>query len=118
MKPWITSVGLLAFSLLLAACGGPEPTPTRIAEPVPAASTAEADIKDFTHQDLAVKVGTSVVWTNRDSIGHTTSAVDGTWDSGALRKSQTFSFTFTEPGSYKYRCNIHSSMTATVSVTR
>ena len=96
------------------------PTPAQAATPTqpPKAAAFDADIKDFKHQDITVKAGTPVVWTNRDSAAHTTSSLDGVWDSGRLRNGETFKFSLTEPGTYNYRCNIHPSMTATVTVTQ
>ncbi len=72
---------------------------------------------------ITVPVGTTVTWTNNDSIQHTvTSGVpnspSGLFDSGTLNTGQTFSFTFTSPGTYSYYCRIHgAAMTGTVTVT-
>ncbi len=69
-----------------------------------------------------MRVGDTVVWTQRDSgATHTaTSGVspnaDGAWDSDWLQQGQTFSFTFTQPGTFPYFCTIHQSMTAVVTV--
>ena len=96
----------------------PFPTPTATAEPV----AVESDILNFELEDLTVKVGTTITWTNRDAAPHTsTSGVssirDGIWDSLALNTSQNFSFTFQELGELPYWCTIHPFMTATVTVT-
>ena len=64
-----------------------------------------------------VAVGTTVTVTNTDGSPHTWSADDGTFDSGALSKGESFQFTFTEPGTYEYHCNFHQSMTGTITVT-
>jgi plastocyanin len=64
-----------------------------------------------------VPVGTTVVVTNTDSTQHTWTALDGTFDSGALGEGDTFEFTFTEAGTFDYRCNFHPSMTGTIVVT-
>ena len=106
-----------------AATPAPTLNPTSAPAPIPEATppssdlTAEANIQDFAHQDLSVKVGTTVVWTNRDNTTHTTTADSGTWDSSGLTKDESFNFTFIEPGTFSYRCSIHMSMTATVTVT-
>ena len=96
----------------------PFPPPTATAEPV----AVESDILNFELEDLTIKVGTTVTWTNRDAALHTsTSGVssirDGIWDSLALNTSQNFSFTFQELGEFPYWCTIHPFMTATVTVT-
>ena len=78
-----------------------------------------SDIVNFTHQDLVVNAGTSITWVNRDSATHTSTATAGSairWNSGRLRTGERFTFTFSEPGTYAYRCSIHPSMRATVTV--
>lgn len=98
----------------------PAPAPT--ATPAPAAVVSSSgpatnvNIQDFAHQDLTVQVGTTVVWTNQDGAGHTTTDTQGLWDSGRLGQGGTFSFTFTEAGVFSYFCSIHRSMTAEVTV--
>jgi plastocyanin len=47
------------------------------------------------------------MWTNKDSVSHTTAALDGTWDSGIMRKGHSFSQTFDSTGKFNYRCDIH-----------
>ncbi len=73
----------------------------------------------FTPQILTVKVGTTVTWTNNDSAPHTVTSASsmstsatrtGLFDSGTLNPGQTFSFTFTKPGTYFYECTIHFAM--------
>jgi plastocyanin len=70
----------------------------------------------FTPADLTVPAGATVTWTNDDDFAHTVTSSDGLFDSGELAGGQTFEFTFTEPGTYPYVCNIHPNMTATVTV--
>lgn len=90
---------------------------------VPAPASANAvTIKDFAFSpvSLTVKAGTRVTWTNQDSDAHTVTSdgSGGPLDSKALNTGDTFGYTFTEPGVYKYLCTIHPFMTATVTVTR
>jgi plastocyanin len=57
---------------------------------------------------VTVVRGQSVVWTNGDVIGHTTTSdTKGIWDSQTVPPGQTFSFTFTTAGTYTYHCTIH-----------
>ncbi len=57
---------------------------------------------------LTVKVGTTVVWTNQDSIAHSVISDDyKSFDSGILQKGQSFSYISTTPGEFKYYCAIH-----------
>ena len=107
---------VLLVGIIAMACGGSDdaPTPTMPLEPAAQAGAVSAEIKGFSHQDLTVKAGATVTWTNGDNTSHTTTADGGEWDSDRLQGGATFSFTFTDPGTYDYHCNIHGSMTATV----
>lgn len=74
----------------------------------------------FTPQTLVVPIGTTVTWRNDQNIPHTvTSDVQDEAESWnmQLNKDQTFSKTFTTPGTYTYHCTIHPSMTGTIIVT-
>lgn len=71
----------------------------------------------FTPSSLTVKVGTTVTWTNTDSVSHTVTADDGSFTSGKIATGSTFKETFAKAGTYAYHCAIHSSMTGTITVT-
>ena len=110
---------LLAITGILGTTfGSDEPTTTATARPAQAgaAANAQADIKDFTHSDLTVNVGTTVTWTNQDNVSHTSTSDDPLWNSGRLASGKSFSFTFTVPGTHSYHCDIHPSMMATITV--
>src|SRR5437764_128814 len=71
----------------------------------------------FSPQTITVAPGTTVVWTNKDSVAHTVTSDTSAWpDSGNLATNQTFSHTFTKAGAFPYHCAIHTSMTARVIV--
>jgi len=70
----------------------------------------------FSPSELTVAVGAKVTWTNSDSASHTATADDGTFDSGNLANGGSYSYTFTTVGTIAYHCNIHTSMTATITV--
>lgn len=126
----VTLIGLLAL-----ACGS-ESTPTFTRTVAPTATIASsgpmatqppaplkmtADIKNFTHLDLTVQVGTEVTWLHGDGARHTTSSgrpgdAGDLWDSGTLRQGDTFAVTFDKAGGFPYYCKIHPSMQATVTV--
>lgn len=78
---------------------------------------AQVTIDNFTFnpQQLTVKAGTTVTWANHDDIPHT--VVDPrVFRSKPLDSEQSFSFTFTTPGTYKYFCSLHPHMTGTIVV--
>jgi len=74
------------------------------------------DDKDFSPEDLTVNVGDTVTWTNNDDSAHTVTAENGQFNSGNMGEGATWSYTFTEAGTYDYKCNYHSSMTGAVTV--
>src|SRR5215207_2380376 len=87
----------------------------------PAASAQDdmtVSIQDFSFNpgQITVAPGTTVTWTNEGPSPHTTTADDGSWDSGELQQGEDFSFTFDKPGTYTYHCSIHPDMTASVKV--
>lgn len=93
--------------------------PASAAPSVAGASAGSVKIANFAFgpASLTVKVGATVTWTNSDSPTHTVTADDGSFDSGNIAPGATFKQTFTKAGTYTYHCAIHSSMTASVTVT-
>jgi len=87
------------------------------ATPLWAAETAAVKIGNFTFgpQELKVKSGTTVIWVNEDDIPHTVVSPNN-FRSKPLDSNDTFSFTFTTPGTYKYFCSLHPHMTGTIVV--
>ena len=69
----------------------------------------------FGPQELKVKSGTTVTWTNEDDIPHTVVSPNN-FRSKPLDSEDKFSFTFTTPGTYEYFCSLHPHMTGTVVV--
>ena len=69
----------------------------------------------FNPPQLTVKAGTSVTWSNHDDIPHTVVSVEK-FKSKPLDSEDSFSFTFTTPGTYKYFCSLHPHMTGTIVV--
>ena len=76
-------------------------------------------IKDFSFEPstVKVKVGQKVVFTNEDSAVHTATADEGEFDSGDLRKGQSFTFMADKAGTFSYFCTPHQYMKGTVEVT-
>lgn len=69
----------------------------------------------FSPPELTVKVGDTVTWTNRDDIPHTVVSA-GKFKSKAMDTDNSFSFTFTQAGDYKYFCGLHPHMTGMIKV--
>ena len=79
-------------------------------------ATAKIDNFTFVPARLTVKAGTTVTWRNEDDIPHTIASAARLFKSKALDTDDSFSFTFTEPGTYEYFCSLHPRMTATIVV--
>jgi plastocyanin len=72
----------------------------------------------FSPRELEIAAGTTVVWTNNTETSHTVTGTDLAFeDSGPFGLGETYSQTFTEPGTYSYFCSPHPFMTGTVVVT-
>ena len=87
-----------------------------------AATSSPADVViddyKFDPATLTVPRGTKVTWTNKDDEPHTVVS-DGDpklFKSPALDTDGSFSFTFTDTGTFKYFCTIHPRMQGTVIV--
>ena len=82
-----------------------------------AVETTNVMIDNFTFEpaQLTVKVGTTVTWKNRDDIPHTVVSA-GKFRSKTLDTDDSYSFTFTVAGDYKYFCSLHPHMTGTIKV--
>jgi len=87
------------------------------ADTAPQAITVSIDNFTFTPPILTVKAGTTVTWTNKDDIPHGIAATNNSFArSKALDTDDSYSFTFTTPGTYQYFCYIHPHMVGTVVV--
>ena len=80
-----------------------------------AANGVTIDNFTFAPAEMKVKVGDTVTWTNHDDIPHTVVSA-GKFRSKALDTDNSFSFTFTAAGDYKYFCSLHPHMTGMIKV--
>jgi plastocyanin len=67
---------------------------------------------------LNISAGTKVTWVNHDEVPHTIvdSGPDKVFHSAALDTDETYSYTFTKPGTYHYFCTLHPKMVGTIVV--
>jgi plastocyanin len=114
------AIDLDAVPVSLADLGNLGPSCDAVSTPQasPVAGSVEVTIDDFAFAPnvLEVPAGTTVTWTNEESVPHTVETEDGVIDSGMLNEGDSFSFTFDEPGTYDYICGYHPRMTATIVV--
>ncbi|HVR89222.1 MAG TPA: cytochrome P460 family protein [Candidatus Limnocylindria bacterium] len=85
-------------------------TPTHYAAaPLPSVNEISLNRMAFFPNAITVAAGTTVKWINSqvDKIDHTVASADGSISSGPLKPGDSFSFTFTKPGTYQYFCSVH-----------
>jgi plastocyanin len=118
---------LSSIALAVTACGSSYSTPTPAPSPVPVTTGSSTPIsipsgaqtlgnRAFSPDALDVAAGTTVTWTNNDSIAHTSTSNGAGWDSGAIPPHGQFSMAFTNAGTFPYHCTIHPGMVGTVTV--
>ena len=71
----------------------------------------------FSPATITVSAGSTVTWSNGDTVTHTVTADDQSFASGLVKKATSWSHTFATPGTFTYFCEIHPEMTATVIAT-
>jgi len=77
------------------------------APPPAMTNSARIDFAAVRPPVLDVLAGETVTWTNESARVHTVTADDGSFDSGRLASSQTFTHRFTTAGPAPYHCTLH-----------
>jgi len=121
-KSWLIMVCVAALAVFTLNCSSDEDPDTTNSD----TSTVEGTLHQVSIENFAfvpatvtIAVGDTVRWTNNDSIDHTVTAgasgaETGEFDSGNIAAGGTFERTFTSAAALDYFCQIHPSMTATV----
>jgi plastocyanin len=87
-------------------------------------NAVEIDAKgnQFVPVEVIIDAGTKVTWRNTDAVTHnikkSADAVNfgAAFGTDSLGPGQSYSFTFTKPGTYFYTCTIHTLMSGKVTV--
>lgn len=85
-------------------------------------TTALIEIKNlvFNPNIITITKGTTVIWTNNDTVTHTVTsdAVPPIFDSDPIDipAGQQFQYTFNTVGTFNYHCEIHTTMHGTIIV--
>ncbi len=114
------------LGMLLARCGSSSSNPSN-PTPVVGGGGGAADVTitivgingnmSFQPTPGAVHVGQTVAWHNSDVITHTSTADNGTWDTGGVSPGSTSApVKMTTAGSFNYHCNIHPVMVSTLNI--
>ena len=122
------SDSVLAASPCIAA-PTPAPPSTPVASPDASSESTPADASEsadgsavsienfsFVSAEITVSAGTTVTWTNNDTVPHTVTSTDNTFNSGNIDPGATFTFTFADAGTFDYVCSYHPNMTGSVVV--
>ena len=113
-------IGILVIVLVTAGCTS-SPAPAQ--GPPVTANSAENTvlIKNFAFNpsSVTVKAGTTVTWINQDGTQH--NVISGAespvaFASRNLGTGESFTYTFSSPGTYPYICSIHPFMTGEITV--
>jgi plastocyanin len=96
----LAALAVLTFAVSTASAAETHPIPIAQYAYVPASMT--------------VRVGDVVTWTNQDQASH--DVAGGTFRSPMLAQGQSWSFTFTQPGTFDYICSVHPDMRARIVV--
>jgi plastocyanin len=135
-----TLCSIVACGLVAAGCGSSndnssnDNSSTKTQKPAPAAPAAPAAPKkagntaavsmkniQFSPKALTVAKGTTVKWTNDDSVAHDVTKKSGpgpdfSSGSGNLAQGATYQQTLNTPGTIKYVCTVHPGMAGTITV--
>lgn len=98
----------------------PNPTPSQAPQP----KTVSVNIQNNVLPDITVNVGDTVIWTNKDTVGHwpasdphpTHTQVPGLDALKNLVTNGTYSFTFTKAGTFGYHDHSNPTVHATITV--
>jgi amicyanin len=108
---------MIASTVLCAAVGSVLAAGVLFARAEGTPNTVSIDNFSFAPATLTVKAGTTVTWTNKDDIPHGIGSANNAFKKGpALDTDESFSFTFTTPGTYQYFCYLHPHMVGSIVV--
>ena len=132
-KPIALTILCLVLALFVAACGGDDDDDSGGNGGGDEASTVgpsgksgkdnveKVEMKDINYvpAQVTIPAGTTIQWTNNDSVAHTVTKGDGPgpkFDSKTIDQGDTFERNFTNKGTINYFCTIHPNQKGTITV--
>lgn len=82
----------------------------------PASMNVSIQSFSFVKDNMTIAIGTTVRWTNNDTVTHTVTSDNNMFASPDLSPGQSFEYTFNTEGTFTYHCSIHPMMTGTIIV--
>ena len=70
----------------------------------------------YTPTSIEVSAGTTVTWINKDSVIHTVTDIEGSFDSQYIQPGASWTRNFENQGNYSYSCTLHPWMKGTIKV--
>lgn len=105
--------------IVLPATGGQVPSPIQgVKISIISGAAVNTSSPGYSPSSIVVVIGinNTVTWTNDDVAPHTVTEKNRLFDSGNMNSGSSFSYTFTNPGTYEYICLYHSWMHGVVIV--
>ena len=111
MRTRLFTLGLLKALLISAVLTGcaketPPPVPSEI----------EISDREFNPAQVTVPLGTVVTWTNKGDKAQSVTSTTNEFHSGEIKKDETYTYTFSEPGNYSYYSTFDNSAKGTITV--
>ena len=120
---WSVCMILLILTCSFSGCISSQPVTNDHSDncATPSAGLNTIVIKNFAFSpaNLTIKTGTTVTWLNQDEAVHqieSDSKAQGVFLSDSLAYGESFTFTFTQPGTYTYHCTYHPTMKGAIMV--
>ena len=110
------SARLFLVLLAAAAVTGFVPALDAAAGAAPVVHEVMIDGVRFDPQELTVKAGDTIVWTNHDPFPHTASALGRQFDSHEIAAGHSWKYTARRKGVFKYACLLHPGMVGVLRV--
>src|SRR5215472_11099375 len=112
----LIALAVIGLSAGLGLLAGPGLRPFAASAAAGRTEAVQIENYSFAPGRLTVPVGATVTWTNHDEVPHTIVADDNprSFRSAGLDTDDSFSFTFTKAGTYRYFFSVHTHMTGTI----
>jgi plastocyanin len=109
----LVAAGVLLCGLALASCAPSEGAGDR---PKPKTHTVYMEGMMFRPRTIVVAAGDTIVWINRDFVGHTATSPAAAFDSKLVEANKSWRFTPMQKGQFEYVCTLHPTMKGTLQV--